>query len=123
LAIKQLQFQEDLPNLDKIRPSLPEALTPVLRRGTALNPAMRPPSVMALMNDLEQVLAPKPVVQGTNEAVIIAPGRAAGRPAGRRRLIWARSCRCSPPAKWRSRKPSTCISGRGGHGRAVRAAS
>jgi len=82
LAIKQLQFQEDLPNLDKIRPSLPEALTPVLRRGTALNPAMRPPSVMALMNDLEQVLAPKPVVQGTNEAVIIAPGRAAGKAGG-----------------------------------------
>lgn len=61
LAIKQLQFQEDLPDLVTVRPHLPEALTPVLRKGTALTPHLRPESVMALMNELERVLAPKPV--------------------------------------------------------------
>lgn len=61
LAIKQLQFQEDLPDLVTVRPHLPESLTPVLRKGTALNPRLRPDSVTALMNEMEQVLAPKPV--------------------------------------------------------------
>jgi hypothetical protein len=60
LAIKQLQFQEDLPDLVTVRPHLPEALTPVLRKGTALNPHLRPESVTALMNEMEQVLLPKP---------------------------------------------------------------
>ncbi len=63
LAIKQLQFQEDLPALGTLRPHLPESLTPVLRRGTALNPGMRPDSVMQLMEEMEQVLAPVSAVQ------------------------------------------------------------
>src|SRR5690606_40589097 len=54
-------FQEDLPDLVTVRPHLPEALTHVLRTGTALNPHLRPESVMALMNEMERVLAPKPV--------------------------------------------------------------
>ncbi|MBZ0303934.1 MAG: serine/threonine protein kinase, partial [Anaerolineae bacterium] len=72
LAIKQLQFQDELPDLGKIRPNLPGTLTPVLRRGTALNPASRPQSVADLMAALEQVLAPQPVVATfADEAVIV----------------------------------------------------
>jgi serine/threonine-protein kinase len=60
LALKQLQSQEDLPKLDTIRPNLPEGLTPVLRRGTALNPRMRPDSLLALIDEMEAILAPQP---------------------------------------------------------------
>ncbi len=71
LALKQLQFQEDLPDLDKVREGLPLALTPVLRRGTSLNPAMRPSSVGQLMNELEQVLNPQPVTVGVPDEMLI----------------------------------------------------
>ncbi|MAS32481.1 MAG: hypothetical protein CL610_00655 [Anaerolineaceae bacterium] len=63
LAIKQLQFQEDLPDLGTVRPHLPETLTPVLRRGTSLNPSLRPASVLTLIEEMEQALAPKPMPQ------------------------------------------------------------
>lgn len=56
LALKQLQFQEDLPNLDTISPDLPQTLTPILRRGTALNVDNRPSTTMELVEDLERVL-------------------------------------------------------------------
>lgn len=83
LAIKQLQFQDELPDLDKIRPNLPETLTPVLRRGTALNPKMRPQSVMELMRELEQVLAPRPVtVNAVDDMLVVDPRDAAGRKVG-----------------------------------------
>ena len=42
LALKQLQNQEDMPDVDQLGSDLAEALTPVLRRGTALNPDSRP---------------------------------------------------------------------------------
>ncbi|MBZ0290388.1 MAG: serine/threonine protein kinase, partial [Anaerolineae bacterium] len=61
LALKQLQFQEDLPNLD----DLPSGLTPILRRGTALDPESRHNTLTELMNELEQVL----VGQGKPQAV------------------------------------------------------
>jgi aminoglycoside phosphotransferase (APT) family kinase protein len=56
LALKQLQFQEDLPNLDAISPDLPPALTPILRRGTALDLATRPNSLKEFIEDLEEAL-------------------------------------------------------------------
>lgn len=56
LALKQLQFQEDLPNLDAISPDLPPALTPILRRGTALDLETRPNSLKELLEELEEAL-------------------------------------------------------------------
>lgn len=63
LAIKQLQSQEDLPNLTSVRTDLPLALTPVLRRGTALDPAHRPDTLAQLMAEVEAVLAPHRAAQ------------------------------------------------------------
>lgn len=67
LALKQLQWQEDLPEAEKMGSELAEVLTPVLRRGTALNPDDRPNTLMELVNELEDALK---LVQG---AVVSAP--------------------------------------------------
>ncbi len=56
LALKQLQFQEDLPELEKLEVDLAEALTPILRRGTALNPDTRPDTLGELVNEVEAAL-------------------------------------------------------------------
>lgn len=58
LALKQLQSQEDLPDMGSVRPHLPHALTPILRRGTALDPEARPDTVMALVQEVEAILSP-----------------------------------------------------------------
>lgn len=56
LALKQLQWQEDLPEVSKIGDEMAEALTPVLRRGTALSPNDRPNTLMELVGELETAL-------------------------------------------------------------------
>jgi hypothetical protein len=56
LALKQLQWQEDLPEVHKLGAELTEALTPVLRRGTALDPEARPNSLMELVAEIEDSL-------------------------------------------------------------------
>lgn len=56
LALKQLQWQEDLPEVGKLGSDLAEALTPVLRRGTALDVNARPNTLMELVNELEAAL-------------------------------------------------------------------
>ncbi|MEZ4670157.1 MAG: protein kinase [Anaerolineae bacterium] len=56
LALKQLQWQEDLPEADKLGSDMAEVLTPVLRRGTALNPDDRPNTMMELVTELEEAL-------------------------------------------------------------------
>src|ERR1044071_7499997 len=57
LALKQLQTQEDLPEAAKMGEELAEVLTPVLRRGTALDPADRPNTLMEMVNELEEALS------------------------------------------------------------------
>ncbi|MBZ0287790.1 MAG: serine/threonine protein kinase, partial [Anaerolineae bacterium] len=56
LALKQLQWQEDLPEVDKLGSDMAEALTPVLRRGTALDVNARPNTLMELVTELEAAL-------------------------------------------------------------------
>ncbi len=56
LALKQIQFQQGLPELELVSPNLPPALTDVLRMGTALDPAQRPQRVIDLLREFEQVL-------------------------------------------------------------------
>ena len=70
LALKQLQSQEDLPDLDTVQPHLPDELTPVLRRGTALAVDVRPSSVKALIDELEQVLVPQVAVESASDEFI-----------------------------------------------------
>jgi hypothetical protein len=58
LALKQLQYQEGLPELDLVSPNLPAALTEVLRMGTALEPSSRPSNLMEMMREFERVIKP-----------------------------------------------------------------
>jgi hypothetical protein len=57
LALKQLQFQENLPDPDSVSPNLPADLAPILRRGTALLPEERPPTMMSLVNEMQEALS------------------------------------------------------------------
>jgi hypothetical protein len=56
LALKQIQFHEDLPHLGDLNPDLPGELTDILRKGTAVNPDDRYDDVAQLMKDVEQAL-------------------------------------------------------------------
>ncbi len=56
LALKQLQWQEDLPEIDKLGSDLSDTLTPVLRRGTAVDPVDRPNTLTELVEELEEAL-------------------------------------------------------------------
>jgi hypothetical protein len=56
LALKQLQWQEDLPNMTTIDTNLSEAVMPILRRGTAVKPEDRPNNLAELIRELEQAL-------------------------------------------------------------------
>ena len=77
LAIKQLQSQEDLPNLAGVRTDLPSALTPVLRRGTALNPDHRPNTLGELMAEVEAVLLSRRAPQLAAASGLFADAEAA----------------------------------------------
>lgn len=55
LALKQLQYQEVLPEIGRIN-NVPQEITEVLRWGTAIDPDVRPQSVMELMRRIESVL-------------------------------------------------------------------
>src|SRR5690606_2516521 len=67
LALKQIQYQEGLPELDLLSPNLPAALTDVLRLGTMMEPSQRPANVMEMLRAFEGVLRPTAVV-ATGEA-------------------------------------------------------
>ena len=77
LALKQLQSQEDLPDLDTIHPHLPDELTPVLRQGTAMSPDNRPSSVHELVEDLERCA--EPAASGRGRFREYHPARRRGR--------------------------------------------
>jgi hypothetical protein len=57
LALKQLQFQEELPEIDAINPALPAYFTDILRQGTAVDPEKRPSDLMTILNELQEALA------------------------------------------------------------------
>ncbi|GIL14484.1 MAG: hypothetical protein BroJett038_32040 [Chloroflexota bacterium] len=69
LALKQLQWQEDLPELSKLGEEAAEVLTPILRRGTALDAASRPDRVTDLITEIEAVLVQLSGVRREIEAV------------------------------------------------------
>lgn len=57
LALKQIQWHEDLPELTLLGEEMAEVLTPILRRGTALDVNGRPNRVIELVDEIEVVLA------------------------------------------------------------------
>lgn len=56
LALKQIQWGENLPYLGDLNPNLPDDLTDILRKGTAPDPTERYDNVSALMQDVEGAL-------------------------------------------------------------------
>jgi hypothetical protein len=56
LALKQIQMQEELPDMESVSPNLPPQLTPILRRGTAVDVESRPDSLSDLVAELEASL-------------------------------------------------------------------
>ena len=56
LAIRQIQFQDDLPPLTDLNPDLPDTLTEILRRGTAVDPNARYADAKALIDDITDAL-------------------------------------------------------------------
>jgi serine/threonine-protein kinase len=75
LALMQLQMREDLPEVHRLRPGIPSALTAVLRRASAVEPIQRPASMKDLLEQLEAVTAPGRTAPGPD---------AAARPVGER---------------------------------------
>jgi MFS family permease len=69
LAMKQLQFQEDLPVIG----SLPAYVTEVLRRGASLDPTVRYNRVMAVIEELETVLSDTVELAATHDTREMEP--------------------------------------------------
>lgn len=61
LALKQIQLNEVLPAIEKLRRDLPSAITAALREGTAYDPNKRPKNLAAIVNALEAAMQKTPV--------------------------------------------------------------
>jgi hypothetical protein len=57
LALKQIQFHEDLPDVESINSTLPSYFSNILRRGTSVEPNERPATLMELLEELREVVA------------------------------------------------------------------
>lgn len=57
LAIKQMQFNEDLPDPSMLNSSVPAYFGDILRRGTALDPDHRPLKLMHVIEDMREIIA------------------------------------------------------------------
>ena len=53
MALKQMQFQEELPDLNQLNPAIPESFTAILRRATALEPEARHDSLTEIIEALQ----------------------------------------------------------------------
>ncbi|MFQ3647588.1 MAG: protein kinase, partial [Anaerolinea sp.] len=58
LALRQIQFGDVLPALSESVPTLPDALSEVLRQATAKDPNQRPPSLNAVVDRMRAILQP-----------------------------------------------------------------
>ncbi|MBK8027552.1 MAG: protein kinase [Chloroflexi bacterium] len=76
LALKQIQLNETLPAIEKTRRELPPQFTIVLRNGTHVDPAKRPPTLSEMVAMLEGALEKTP-------AAAPSPARAVERRTGR----------------------------------------
>jgi hypothetical protein len=55
LALKQMQFQEDLPPLDSVNSTIPLRFTTILRKATAVEPSERYNTLMDVIDELQAV--------------------------------------------------------------------
>lgn len=58
LALRQIQFNDEMPAIEARVPSLPASVNDVLRRGTAKDLSQRPASLTVLMEELRAILQP-----------------------------------------------------------------
>lgn len=56
IALKQMQYHQELPHLDEINPLVPNSFTDILRRATAVDPDDRYSSLMELIDELRFAL-------------------------------------------------------------------
>jgi hypothetical protein len=56
IALKQMQYHQELPHLDEINPLVPNSFTDILRRATAIDPDDRYSSLMELVDELRFAL-------------------------------------------------------------------
>lgn len=57
LALKQLQFHEELPSVEEYHEDLPYTLTDILRQATAVEPNRRPDHLMRIVDEMRDALA------------------------------------------------------------------
>ncbi len=56
LALKQLQFQEEMPELHRFVPDLPPEFTDILRRATAVDPDRRPLNLLSIVEAMREAV-------------------------------------------------------------------
>lgn len=56
LALKQIQYHQDLPELEELNPSLSPVITDILRKGTAIKPEHRPNTIMSIIEEIREVM-------------------------------------------------------------------
>lgn len=56
LALKQLQYHQDIPELEALNPSLSPIITDILRKGTAIKPEHRPDTIMSIIEEIREVM-------------------------------------------------------------------
>ncbi|NWF70945.1 MAG: serine/threonine protein kinase [Chloroflexi bacterium] len=57
LALKQLQYQDEIPDIDVINPRVPPVVSKILKRGTAVDPQQRYASLTDLYEELREALS------------------------------------------------------------------
>src|SRR5579871_3570955 len=77
LALKQIQMNEPLPNIEDVQPGLPPSITTILRSGTEVDVNKRPATLGAIVTAIEDAFGvnSKAPARGTATAVSKAPTR------------------------------------------------
>lgn len=68
LALRQLQYHEDLPDITAKVPDLPLAINEILRHGTALEPEDRPNNLQEILDTIRSVVAPTTMLETVESA-------------------------------------------------------
>lgn len=56
LAVRQIQYHDELPNIEEFVPDIPSQVTDILRSGTMQDPSRRPPNLSNIVEQMRDVL-------------------------------------------------------------------
>ncbi|MCB9458893.1 MAG: protein kinase [Anaerolineaceae bacterium] len=56
LAVRQIQYHDEIPDIEEFVPELPPQITEILRAGTLQDPARRPPTFMNIIDQMQDIL-------------------------------------------------------------------